>query len=87
MALRRMSKKGWGYSRSDRSVATAALLMVTIVFLLIGFSGPSVEFRLPALAGWIYVGSVIMVAIAGLVWLFRIHGKRRRSTYVRMEND
>jgi len=57
MALTRMSKKGCGYSRPDRAVALAAWLMVTIVCLLIGFSGPSVDFRLPGLGGWIYIGS------------------------------
>ena len=78
MALRRMGRKVSGYGRTDRPVAFAALLMVTIVCLLIGFSGPSIEFRLPGPAGWIYVGVVVIAPCAGLIRLFCFDGKRKR---------
>jgi preprotein translocase subunit SecF len=78
MTLRRLSEKRSGYLGPDRAVATVAFLMVAVVSLLIGFSGPSVDFRLPGLAGWIYIGVVIIVAIAVLVWLTRGPRKRKK---------
>jgi hypothetical protein len=39
---------------------------VTIVLLLIGFSGPSVYFTLPGPAGWLYIGVVIIAATVAL---------------------
>jgi len=64
----------------DRAVVAVVLLAVTIVLLLIGFTGPSVEFRLPGLTGWVYIGLVTAAAIVVLVRLFRADVKPRRST-------
>ena len=69
MKTRRLRRKrppclDWG---ADRPVIAAVLLAVTIVLLLIGFSGPSVYFRLPGPAGWLYVGAVIIAAAIALV--------------------
>ena len=56
---------------ADRAVAATAVLAVTIVLVLIGFSGPSVYFVLPGPIGWAYIGVVIVLAAAFLIWLFR----------------
>jgi hypothetical protein len=52
--------------------------MVAIVCLLIGFSGPSIDFELPGPKGWVYIGVVVLVACAGLVRLLGPDAKRRR---------
>ena len=54
---------------TDRTVAAAVLLAVTTVLLLMGFSGPSAEFRLPGRAGWLYIGAVVIIATVVLLWL------------------
>lgn len=64
-------------SGPDRTIATAVFLIVTVVFLLMGFSGPSVDFKLPGIAGWIYICVVIGVATTAFVWLIGAHGKRK----------
>jgi len=56
----------------DRAVITAVLLAVTVVFLLVGFSGPSVEMRFPGSRGWLYLGIVIVAAAIALIGLFSI---------------
>ena len=56
---------------ADRTVATVVTLAVTLVLLLAGFSGSSVDFTLPGPAGWLYIGVVIVVATVFLVWVFR----------------
>jgi protein-S-isoprenylcysteine O-methyltransferase Ste14 len=63
----------------DRAIITVVLLAVTIVLLLIGFSGPSVYFVLPGPAGWLYIGVVVIAATVALVWLFWVHDKRKRG--------
>jgi multisubunit Na+/H+ antiporter MnhB subunit len=68
------------YPRTDRAVAAAVVLAVTIVLVLIGFSGSSVEVRLPEPAGWLYIGVVIVLATLVLAWLFWVDGERRRAT-------
>ncbi len=60
---------------TDRAVAAAVFLAVTILLILIGFTGPSLELRLPGFHGWIYVGLVILVATMVLVRLIGIGGK------------
>jgi Na+/melibiose symporter-like transporter len=64
---------------TDRAVIAAVFLAVTIVLLLTGFTGPSVELSLPGRAGWLYIGVVIVVATVILVWLFCFDGKRKRA--------
>jgi len=64
---------------SDRAVITVVLLAVTMVLLLVGFSGPSVYLRLPGLAGWIYIAIVIVAAAVAFVVLFRIGEKRKKG--------
>ena len=65
---------------ADRAVAAAVVLAVTIVLVLIGFSGPSVDMSLPGPAGWLYIGVVIVVATVVLVWLFFYDDKRKRGS-------
>jgi hypothetical protein len=77
MKTRRLRRKrppclDWG---ADRAVITVVLLSVTTVLLLIGFSGPSVYFRLPGPAGWLYIGVVIITAAAALFF----DDKRRKG--------
>jgi hypothetical protein len=77
MKIRKLRRKR-GHSRDlgpDRVIAATVILMLTMVCLLIGFVGPSIEFRLPGLAGWIYIGLVASVATALLVWVIRIRGE------------
>jgi cyanate permease len=80
MKIRKLRRKR-GQSRnlgSDRVIAAAVVVMVTMVCLLIGFSSPSIEFSLPGLlAGWVYIGLVISVATALLVWVIRIREERK----------
>ena len=57
--------------RIDKTVAAVAVLMVTLVLLLVGFSGPSVAINLPGRAGWMYIGAVLGAGILALVVLFR----------------
>ena len=81
MKTRRLRRKrpqclDWG---ADRAVIATVLLAVTIVLLLIGFSGPSVYFTLPGPTGWLYIGVVIIAAAIALVWLLCVHGKRKRG--------
>jgi protein-S-isoprenylcysteine O-methyltransferase Ste14 len=74
---------------TDRAVRAAVVLAVTVVFLLVGFSGPSDEFVLPGLAGWIYIGVVIVVATALLVRIIRVDANRaasRMKAYNRSQN-
>ncbi len=61
----------------DRVVAALVILMVATVLLLVGFSGPSADLYLPGSQGWVYVGAVISVTTAVLVWLFRRDAKRK----------
>ncbi len=61
----------------DRAVVAVVFLAVTIVLLLIGFTGPSIEFRLPGLTGWVYIGVVIAAAIVVLVRLFSVRWRRQ----------
>lgn len=65
---------------TDRAVVAAVVLAVTVVFLLVGFTGPSDELRLPGFEGWIYISVVISVATVVLVWLFCVDGKRKRGS-------
>lgn len=81
MKMRRFRGKGrpsedW---RADRAVITAVLLAVTLVLVLIGFSGPSIYLRLPGPKGWLYIGAVIFAAAAALLWLFSIDDKRKKG--------
>jgi hypothetical protein len=55
----------------DRAVAAAAVLMVTWVLVLVGFSGASDEFQLPGRWGWVYVGVVLCSAIGFFLFLSR----------------
>ena len=64
---------------ADRAAKTTVLLAVTIVLILIGFSGPSVYFTLPGPGGWLYIGIVIIAAAAVLVWLFCVDPNRKRG--------
>jgi len=64
---------------ADRAVKTVVLVAVTIVLVLIGFSGPSVYFVLPGPTGWLYIAVVIIVATCALVWLFCVDDKRNRG--------
>lgn len=64
---------------SDRAVITVVLLAVTIVLLLIGFAGPSVDFSLPCPTGWLYIGFVIIAATVVLIWLFCFDDKRKKG--------
>ena len=66
-----------GHSGPGKTIAAAVFAMITTVFLLIGFSGPSLEFKLPGLAGWIYICVVIGVATTAFVWLFHKDRKRK----------
>lgn len=63
---------------NDRAVAAAVVLTVTIVLLLTGFSGSSVDLSFPGPRGWIYIGVVMIVSAVILVRLFRIDKKRKR---------
>ncbi len=65
---------------ADRAAKTTVLLAVTIVLLLIGFSGPSVYFTLPGPMGWLYIGVVIIAATGALAWLFCVDVKRKSET-------
>ncbi len=72
------AKRRLSVSRSlDRVVAALAVLMVAVALLLVGFSGPSADLYLPDSRGWVYVGAVISVTTAVLVWLFRPDAKRK----------
>jgi hypothetical protein len=66
---------------ADRAVAATVTVAVAFVLVLIGFSGTSVELRLPGAAGWVYIGFV--AALAGVVIgrLLRLGGidRSRRS--------
>ncbi len=64
---------------TDRAVAAAVVLAVTIVFLLIGFTGPSVDLSLPGPTGWLYIGVVIVAATVALLRLFRLDDKPKRG--------
>jgi len=64
---------------TDRAIATAVVLGVTMVLLVIGFSGPSLELRLPGFEGWIYISVVIGIATVVLVWLFCAYGRQKSS--------
>ena len=64
---------------ADRAVIATVLLAVTLVLLLIGFSGPSVYLTLPGHTGWLYIGVVIIAAGGALVWLFCVDDKRKRG--------
>ena len=64
---------------ADRAIAALVILAVTIVLLVIGFTGPSIELSLPGPAGWLYIGVVIVVATVVLVWLFCVDGKRKSA--------
>ena len=75
MYVERVRRKGSKYVSADRAIAAAAFLMVTIVCLLIGFSLPSVDFKVPGLAGCIYIGIIIVAASACLVRLFCLDWK------------
>ena len=79
MSLNRVRRKESKYVSADRAVAAAVFLMVTIVCLLIGFSGPSVDFKVPSLVGWIYIGIIIVGASACLVRLFCLDRKWKRG--------
>jgi uncharacterized membrane protein len=63
---------------TDRAVGAAVVLAVTVVLLLVGFSGPSVELRLPGRAGWLYIGVVLIVAAVFLVWLIFADARPKR---------
>lgn len=63
--------------RRDRLVAALVVLMVAAVLLLVGFSGPSIDLYLPNRRGWVYVGAVLSVATAILMWLLRPDAKRK----------
>jgi membrane protein YdbS with pleckstrin-like domain len=63
------------YLGTDRAVATAVVLAVAIVLLIIGFTGPSVYFVLPGPTGWLYIAAVIIVATGALIWLFCVDNK------------
>jgi hypothetical protein len=67
-----------GDAGTDRAVAGAVLLAVTIVPLLIGFAGPSVYLTLPGPKGWLYIGVAIFIAIGALSRLFFVNDKRKR---------
>jgi len=64
----------------DRSVAAVTILLVTTVLLLIGFTGPSVEFKVPGFRGWIYIALIIIVTAAVLVRLMCPDVKRKALT-------
>ena len=49
---------------ADRAVKTAVWLSVTFVLVLIGFSGPSGNLRLPGPMGWIYITVVAIISAA-----------------------
>jgi hypothetical protein len=74
----------WG---ADRAVAAAVFLAVTIVLLLIGFAGPSVDMRLPGPVGWLYIGVVIIAAAVAFAWLFCVDDKPKRGKPIRIKND
>jgi multisubunit Na+/H+ antiporter MnhB subunit len=79
MDLKKLCRKRSELLGPDRAVAAAVLLAITFLLLLIGFSGPSIDIRLPRLAGWIYIGIVMIIAAVVLVWLFSLDGKRKKS--------
>jgi MFS superfamily sulfate permease-like transporter len=76
LRCKRPRSSDWG---ADRAVITVVLVAVTIVLLLVGFSGPSVYFVLPGPTGWLYIAAVIIVATCALVWLYCIDDKRNRG--------
>jgi hypothetical protein len=61
-------------------VAAVVILAVTFVLLLAGFSGSSVHFSIPGPAGWVYIGTVVVLATVVLAWLFGIGGKPKGQT-------
>jgi protein-S-isoprenylcysteine O-methyltransferase Ste14 len=61
---------------TDRAVGAAVVLAVTVALLLAGFSGPSVELRLPGPAGWLHIGVVLIVATVFLVWFLSAGAKQ-----------
>jgi hypothetical protein len=79
MKLRRKRPSCLDWS-ADRKVITAVLLAVTLVLLLIGFSGPAEYITLPGPMGWLYITMVIIVAAVAPVWLFRVSDKRRKGS-------
>ena len=62
---------------ADRAVITVVLLAVTLVLLLVGFSGPSVHLHLPGPTGWLYIGAVAISATVALVWLFCFYERQK----------
>jgi|SRR5271157_811135 len=69
---------------ADRAAKITVLLAVTIVLLLIGFSGPSVYFTLPGPTGWLYLGVVIVAATVALVWLCCVDDRQKRANTSRL---
>ena len=59
----------------DRALITIVLLAITFVLLMTGFVGPSVYFTLPGIAGWFYIGMVIVASSGALAWLFCVYDR------------
>lgn len=67
---------------ADRAVAAMVTVAVAFVLVLIGFSGTSLELRLPSVAGWVYIGFVAALAgavIGRLLWLGGLRPPSRRA--------
>jgi hypothetical protein len=62
-----------------RTIAASVCFMFTVVLLLIGFSGPSLDFVLAGRAGWVYIGAVIAVATAVFIKIFSADERRGTS--------
>jgi uncharacterized BrkB/YihY/UPF0761 family membrane protein len=65
---------------ADRFVKIVVLLAVTLVLLLIGFSGTSVDITPPGPEGWIYIGVVIVASTLTFMWLYRVNVNSRRGS-------
>ena len=64
---------------ADRAVMALVLLAVTLVLVLVGFSGTSVYITRPGPKEWLYIGTVITAAAVTLFWLFYLDGKRTKG--------
>jgi hypothetical protein len=69
-----------GVGSQDRQFAALIVLGVTFVLLLAGFCGPSDDLRLPDRSGWIYIGVVVILAMAAFIWLMSANASQKRSS-------